>query len=93
MNPLPFHILLALTAGDGPAGQIYHRAEVESGSLLLIRERSFYTALQRLVVTGLVAVDNSPSRPLYRLTQLGRRQLQAEKIRLGEAVRLLHERF
>ena len=54
-----------------------------SGDVLRVEEGSLYPALQRILIKGWVTAEWTPSGPkrrsrVYRLTPLGRKQLEAE---------------
>ena len=93
MNPLPFHILLALAAADGTGAEVWRRTQEDLRSTLALRERSFYTALQSLAAKGWVASAGAGRAAVYHLTPQGRRRLQEDNMRLAQAVRLLQERL
>jgi DNA-binding PadR family transcriptional regulator len=93
MTPISFHILLALAAGDARAPELLIHTSQDLAATLLVAERSFYAALPRLEREGCIEAHGEGRAKRYHLTALGRRRLQAEKIRLGRAVTLLHERL
>jgi transcriptional regulator len=79
-------ILRVLRAGPAHGLQIAEAIERRSDDVLLVEQGSLYPALQRLESRGWIAGDWGLSATrrrarFYRLTQLGRRQLNAESNR------------
>lgn len=89
-----FHIMLVLADGDCHGYAIKQRVEQLSGGVLRLGPGTLYESIQRLEKRGLI--EESPRRPAkeddhsqrryYRLTQIGRRVLEAEVERLGNVV-------
>ncbi len=89
-TPVTLHILLALAAGEATRPEIATQVAEDSQSTLIIGERTFYYALQRLVRDGLIELTRDNQR--YKLTQRGRRIIKSESVRASRVARLLHER-
>ena len=90
LTPQQFHILLALTDGDRHGYGIIGEVADRTGGDLRLGTGTLYTAIARLVASGLIA-DSSrrgerggddDRRRYYRLTALGRTVLKAETARL-----------
>ena len=94
LTPRVFHILLALLDGEQHGYGIMKEVETRSEGKVRIGPGTLYEAIQRLVKNGLL--EESSERPdaemddqrrrYYRLTDLGRRVLQAESERLAALV-------
>lgn len=93
MTTLFFHILLALSAQDDKAPGILRRLRQDTSGSLVVYDRSFYAALERLVERAWVTADGEGQGVTYRLAPAGRRQLQSESARYQRAVTLLRERI
>lgn len=99
LGNLPFHILLALGAGDGHGYAIGKEIERRSGGRLSPTTGSLYQALRRLGEDGLIErapdaarISTDARRQYFRLTALGRAVVREEAARLFELVRLAAER-
>jgi DNA-binding PadR family transcriptional regulator len=97
LTDLAFHILIAL--GDGPAHgyAIGKDVEEQSGGRLDPSTGALYQALHRLKEEGLVASAEAPDRSderrkYFRLTDRGRRAVEAEARRLHTLVRTARKR-
>ncbi|MFP5326573.1 MAG: PadR family transcriptional regulator [Acidimicrobiia bacterium] len=90
----PFHILVALTAGDRHGYALMTDVEELSGGHVKMGPGTLYGTLKRLVNQGLVeevsASDDAddPRRRYYRLTALGSRVCAAEAERLAKLARV-----
>jgi len=87
-SSITFHILLALALEDLQPLAIAAQIAEDSQSTALIPERSLYKALRRLEAEGLI----SRNERMYAITLGGRKLLLREKVRLGRATALLHQR-
>lgn len=98
LTPLVFEVLLALVDGEQHGYAIIRGVEDRTERAIRLRSGTLYTLLQRLMerqlieeVEALLAVHDDARRRYYRLTELGRRVLKAEALRLralvGEAER------
>jgi len=86
-----FHILLALAEGDRHGYAVKQQVEELTDGVLRLGPGTLYESIQRLEKKGLI--EESPHRPdaaedhsqrrYYRLTDIGRRVLEAEVERLG----------
>lgn len=95
-----FHIMLSLageeTHGYGIMQEVFER----TGGKVRLWPAAVYGSIKRLIEAGLI--EESDERPIpelddarrryYRLTELGRRVLDAERERLEELVRLMNMR-
>ena len=90
MKPAPFHILLALSAGDSYGYAIMQSVREHSRGLVPLQTGSFYRHLAQLIDHGLVAEAPAPRGidprrgTYYKLTPRGRRRLAAEQQRLAD---------
>ncbi len=95
-----FHILLALTDEERHGYAILQEIEARTEGSLRLGTGTLYTALGRMVRSGLV--EESDSRPApeldddrrryYRLTALGRQVVRAEAIRLDALVEMARQK-
>ena len=104
-NPIPpgtLHLLILRTlarAEEMHGFEIAESIERQSADVLTVEEGSLYPALQRMLVKGWVEAEwgstagNRRAR-YYRLTRLGRKQLETEQAQFervtGAIVRVLH---
>lgn len=94
LTPRVFHILLALVDEEQHGYRIMKEVETRSEGKVRIGPGTLYEAIQRLVKNGLIeesserrdAEMDDQRRRYYRLTDLGRRVLQAESDRLAALV-------
>ncbi len=96
LTPQQFHILLALTDGDRHGYGIIGDVADRTGGDLRLGTGTLYTAIARLVSSGLIAdssrrgerrgAGDDDRRRYYRLTPLGRTVLEAETERLRALV-------
>jgi DNA-binding PadR family transcriptional regulator len=102
MNPLEFHVLLALAARPLYGYAIRDGIAADSGGTLDPRAGSLYRVIARLIGAGLVRETNSADdaephpgleRRYYALTAAGRRTLAAEASRLKRAARTAERRL
>lgn len=102
MNPLDFHVLLALAEGPLYGYAIADAVAAESGGTFSPRAGSLYRVLARLMGSGLVdetaTKDDVPAHPgrerrYYELTRSGRRELVAEARRLRGSAALAEKRL
>jgi DNA-binding PadR family transcriptional regulator len=94
LTPRVFHIMLALVDEEQHGYRIMKEVETRSEGKVRIGPGTLYEAIQRLVRNGLI--EESSERPdaemddqrrrYYRLTDFGRRVLQAESDRLAALV-------
>jgi DNA-binding PadR family transcriptional regulator len=95
LTPTWFEILLALVDGELHGYAIMRAASARTGSEMRLLPGTLYRALTRMADAGLVALsDERPAAALdderrryYRLTDLGRRVLEAEALRLADQVK------
>lgn len=98
MLPLPtaaFHILLALSAGDGHGYGIIQRVRAHTGGAFRLSPGTLYRTIQRLLEQGFIEEPRKPSGPrddprrrYYRITPSGIAVARAETRRLTQLVRL-----
>lgn len=100
MNPLDYHLLLALANGPLYGLAIRDAIEAESGGSLNPRAGSLYRVIARLITERLVTEVSGESEPhpglarrYYSLTAAGKRALGAEAARLKFAARVAEERL
>jgi len=100
MNPLDYHILLALANGPLYGLAIRDAVEAESGGALSPRAGSLYRVIARLITERLVAEVAGESEPhpglarrYYSLTAAGKRSLRSEAARLKFAASVAEERL
>jgi DNA-binding PadR family transcriptional regulator len=94
LTPRVFHILLALVDEEQHGYRIMKEVETRSEGKVRIGPGTLYEAIQRLVKNRLIeesyerpdAEMDDQRRRYYRLTDLGRRVLQAESVRLAALV-------
>jgi PadR family transcriptional regulator PadR len=85
-------VLRTLSAGPLHGYAIARRIKDASANALLIEDGSLYPALNRMLVKGWLSAewgisDNNRKARFYRLTPLGRRQLEAEAKAFDQMVR------
>jgi DNA-binding PadR family transcriptional regulator len=95
-----FHILLSLAAGEQHGYGIMQEVFERTAGKVRLWPAAIYGSLKRLIEAGLI--EESVERPApelddarrryYRLTDLGRQVLDAERERLEELVRLMNMR-
>jgi DNA-binding PadR family transcriptional regulator len=93
-----FHILLSLAGEEQHGYGIMQEVLDRTGGQVRLWPASLYGSLKRLIEAGLI--EESAERPApelddarrryYKLTELGRRVLDAESARLTELVRIIH---
>lgn len=95
LTPATFHILLALSDGERHGYAIMAEVRERTRGTVKLGPGTLYTALKRLVDSGVVLEagersgrDDDERRRYYRLTPLGRAVARAEARRLEEMVRL-----
>lgn len=95
LTPATFHILLSLAEGERHGYAIMMEVAERTGGAVKLGPGTLYTALKRLVDSGVVLEagegpgrDDDERRRYYRLTPLGRAVARAEARRLDEMVRL-----
>ena len=91
-----FHILLALSDGERHGYAILQEIESKSDGAVKLGTGTLYTAIKRMLVSGLI--ERAPSqlepeqdderRRYYRITMLGRRVAAAETARMDALVGL-----
>ena len=94
LTPVVLYMLLALADGEKHGYAIMKAVEADTNAQMQIRVGSLYGSLQRMMDTGLIEeADERPvpelddeRRRYYRLTDFGRRVLQAEIQRLSDLV-------
>ena len=93
LTPLAFQVLLALAEENRHGYGIIQEVEGRTDGIVKLRTGTLYTLLQRLLDEGLIEpageaepADPSGRRRYYRLTELGRRVLEAEAERLESLV-------
>lgn len=102
LSATDYHVLLVLAERDLYGYGILKAVEEESGGAVAPETGTLYRVLARLIDTGLAAETEapesapkaSPGRPrkYYQITGRGREVLEAESLRLREAVELARER-
>ena len=85
MREPTYFTLAALLDGPLHGYAIAKRAEAVSDGRVRLTAGTLYSALDRLLGQGLVAVDDGRARRYYRLTSSGRRSLEAVAARLADA--------
>ena len=95
LTPATFHILLSLSDGERHGYAIMSEVRDRTRGTVKLGPGTLYTALKRLVDSGVVLEaeersgrDDDERRRYYRLTPLGRAVARAEARRLEEMVRL-----
>jgi DNA-binding PadR family transcriptional regulator len=95
LTPATFHILLSLSDGERHGYAIMSEVRERTRGTVKLGPGTLYTALKRLVDSGVVLEagersgrDDDERRRYYRLTPLGRAVARAEARRLEEMVRL-----
>jgi DNA-binding PadR family transcriptional regulator len=95
LTPATFHILLSLSDGERHGYAIMAEVRERTRGTVKLGPGTLYTALKRLVDSGVVLEagersgrDDDERRRYYRLTPLGRAVARAEARRLEEMVRL-----
>lgn len=92
-----FHVLLSLTNEDQHGYGIMQEVLDRTEGKVKLWPATLYGTLQRLIEADLIEESrhrpspehDDPRRKYYRLTQLGRRVLEAESSRLEELVRII----
>jgi DNA-binding PadR family transcriptional regulator len=102
MNPLEYHVLLALAGGPLYGYAIKEAVASESGGTFAPRAGSLYRIIARLTTAGLVA-ETAPvgelaphpghARRYYTLTAIGRRALSSEAARLKRTAAVAQKRL
>lgn|SRR5512147_917603 len=101
LDPLEYHVLLALAAGPRHGYAIKDAVAAESGGVLTPRAGSLYRVIARLLSTRLVTevepADAPPHpgvpRRYYAITAAGRRALSAEAQRLERIASVAQKRL
>lgn len=102
MNPLEYHLLLALAEGPRHGYAIKDAITAESGGTVSPRAGTLYRLLARLMGMGFVGETRPSEEPgphpglarrYYELTAAGRRALAAEAQRLQHAAALAEKRL
>ena len=96
LTPVVLHMLLALAEGEKHGYGIMKAVEQDTNGQMQIRVGSLYGSIQRMIDANLIEeTDERPvpelddeRRRYYRLTDFGRRVLQAETQRLANVVDL-----
>ena len=96
LTPVVLHMLLALAEGEKHGYAIMKSVEQDTSGQMQIRVGSLYGSIQRMIDNNLIEeTDERPvpelddeRRRYYRLTDFGRRVLQAEVQRLANVVDL-----
>ena len=96
LTPVVLHMLLALAEGEKHGYGIMKAVEQDTNGQMQIRVGSLYGSIQRMIDANLIEeTDERPvpelddeRRRYYRLTDFGRRVLQAETQRLASVVDL-----
>lgn len=95
LTPVVFHMLLALADGEKHGYGIMKAVEEDTNGQMQIRVGSLYGSIQRMLTANLIEetderpapeLDDERRRNYYRLTEFGRRVLQAETQRLAAAL-------
>jgi DNA-binding PadR family transcriptional regulator len=96
LTPAVFHILLVLADGERHGYGIMKAVEMNSRGRMQMGPGTLYGSIKRMLAAGLI--EESDERPApelddrrrryYRLTDFGRRVLEAEVVRLSDLVRL-----
>jgi DNA-binding PadR family transcriptional regulator len=89
-----FHVLLALLAGPRHGYGVMQDVEELSAGQVRLGPGTLYTAIKRLVTTGLIAECEADGerRRCYRLTRKGKGVATDEAHRLSELVRIARKR-
>jgi len=101
MNPLEYHLLLALADGPLHGYAIAERVAAESGGVLQPRAGSLYRVIARCATLGLVAESDEEekvahpglARRYYTLTARGRRALADDTQRLKRTAAVAEKRL
>lgn len=102
MNPLDYHVLLALAGGPLHGYAIKDAVAVESDGTLGPPAGTLYRVIARLLTSKLVAETGAPvdaephpglARRYYTLTAAGRRALEAESRRLKQTAVMAAKRL
>jgi DNA-binding PadR family transcriptional regulator len=92
MTSAIYHILLALADEDRHGYAIMQHIETITEGRYSLGAGTLYRSIKKLLADGLIAEvehdTDDERRRYYRLTESGRRQLQAETNRLAQIVRL-----
>jgi DNA-binding PadR family transcriptional regulator len=95
LQPLTFHVLLALTAGDRHGYGIIQDVDARTDGAVRLSAGALYRTIQRLLEQGLIIEPQKPNVPqgdprrrYYRLTPFGRAVARAETSRLALLVHL-----
>lgn len=100
LTPAVFYILLALATGDKHGYAIMQQVRRDANGRVKMGNGTMYGSLKRMLADDLIAaagerVDpalDDERRHYYRITDAGRRALNAEMQRYLETAALLHER-
>lgn len=95
LTPAVFHILLALADGELHGYGIMQAIEEATSPSLRMGPGTVYGSLQRMEDAGLVEDRGSAKggkRRLFGMTELGRKTLEAESIRLARLARMVLEK-
>lgn len=95
LSPAIFHILLALADGDRHGYGIMQEVKIRTEGRVQLGPGTLYGAIKRLLEQGVIQETeerpdpelNDERRRYYRLTQFGRRVLQAEAERMAGLVK------
>ena len=96
LTPVVFHILLALADGEKHGYAIMQEVEQVTDGHISMGPGTLYGSIKRMLAANLIEEsDERPDQALddqrrryYRLTAFGQRVLNAEAMRLAQAVRL-----
>jgi DNA-binding PadR family transcriptional regulator len=94
LTPRVYHVLLALAEGPLHGYGVILAVQALTDGLIVLRTGTLYILLRRLLTQRLIEeVDERPGpeedderRRYYRLTDLGRRVVEAESLRLGRVI-------
>lgn len=105
LTPAVFHVLLSLAGGVRHGYGVMQDVLTDTGGALRLGPGTLYGTLKRLLTAGWVEETDAPTedaaqsaekpderRRYYRLTDTGRRALNAEAQRLERAVRVIQTR-
>jgi len=100
LTPAVFYILLALAAGERHGYEIMKQVKRDANGRVKIGNGTMYGSLKRMLADGLIAeagdrIDpdlDAERRRYYRITDAGRRALNAEMQRYMETAALLRAR-
>ena len=100
LKPQWFHILLALAGEEQHGYGIMQEVLDRTGGKVRLWPATLYGSLKRLIEAELIAESEERPAPelddarrrYYRLTDFGRRVLDAESQRMEELVRILHRK-